>query len=203
MGSFDLAAYFMTVVAVNAAPGPLIATVVARALGNDAAGAVWYSAGIALGDVVAVMAVYLGLGLWMTAMPHVFLVGKTLAVGYILWLAIGLWRAQTEAAGGGAVLRMRPWPSVLAGTATCLASPHTLVFYLALLPAVLTLEQVSPAALGMVISVTVAATAGVFLSAILIAGRARRMLACPQTTRLTNRLLALTMAGAALWMAAA
>ena len=53
--------YFLALVAYAASPGPLMAVLVARSLGNDWKGATVFAAGLCLGEVVAVIAVILGI----------------------------------------------------------------------------------------------------------------------------------------------
>ena len=53
--------YFVALVAYAASPGPLMAVLVARSLGNDWKGATVFAAGLCVGEIIAVIAVILGI----------------------------------------------------------------------------------------------------------------------------------------------
>lgn len=53
----SLAAYVAALAALTAAPGPLMAVLVARTLAQDARGAIAFATGLCLGDVLAAAAI--------------------------------------------------------------------------------------------------------------------------------------------------
>src|SRR3712207_61246 len=88
-----------------ASPGPGIAAIVARVLGRGTAGAVAFTAGVAVGDVVWLTFAVLGLSALAQAFHGVFEAVKYAGAAYLLWLAFKMWTApvavhtlQTEAA---------------------------------------------------------------------------------------------------------
>lgn len=78
-----------------ASPGPGIAAIVARVLGRGTRGAVAFTTGVALGDVVWLAFAVLGLAV--LAFHGVFLIIKYAGAAYLLWLAWKLWTAPVPA----------------------------------------------------------------------------------------------------------
>jgi hypothetical protein len=67
--------YFIAVLALTAAPGPLMAVLIVRSLGSDSKGAVGFAAGLCAGDVLAAIAVALGIGVWAQSKPELMMLG--------------------------------------------------------------------------------------------------------------------------------
>src|ERR1700704_5422431 len=76
-----------------ASPGPGIAAIVARVLGRGMNGAIAFTAGVALGDVVWLTFAVLGLAVIAQTFQAVFLVIKYAGAAYLLYLAWKLWTA--------------------------------------------------------------------------------------------------------------
>jgi threonine/homoserine/homoserine lactone efflux protein len=83
--------YFVALVAYAASPGPLMAVLVARSLGNDWKGATVFAAGLCAGEVIAVIAVVLGIGIWAQTNPQLLAIAKYAGVAYLFWLALKMW----------------------------------------------------------------------------------------------------------------
>ena len=90
--AFTLAAVFVLLI-----PGPTVLTVVSYGLrlGPRAAGA--SSAGVVLGDALAVTLCLTGVGAVLAVSPLAFDIIKWCGVAYLLWLAYGVWRAGNAA----------------------------------------------------------------------------------------------------------
>src|SRR5262245_47328137 len=118
-----------------ASPGPSIAAIVARVLGRGMNGAIAFTAGVALGDVVWLTVAVLGLAVLAHTFHAVFLVIKYAGAAYLLYLAWKLWTtpvaAHDLAPDTSDVKRVRLF---LAGLAVTMGNPKVMVFYLALLP---------------------------------------------------------------------
>ena len=77
-----------------ASPGPGIAAIVARVLGRGMNGAIAFTAGVALGDVVWLTVAILGLAVVAQTFQGVFLAIKYAGVAYLLYLAWKLGRRR-------------------------------------------------------------------------------------------------------------
>ncbi|NNM72881.1 LysE family translocator [Enterovirga aerilata] len=185
-----------------AAPGPGIAALVARVLGRGTGGAVAFTTGLALGDVVWLAVAVAGLSALAQSFHTVFLVLKYAGAAYLLVLAWKLWTAPAAPAGSGEAPRPDPsWRLFLAGLAVTLGNPKVMVFYLALVPNLIDVASITPLGFAELAAVLLAVLAVVFGSYILLAARARRLLASPRAVRAVNRTTGAVMAGAAVAVA--
>jgi len=185
-----------------ASPGPGLAAIVARVLGRGAKGAVTFTIGIAVGDVVWLTLAVCGLAVLAQTFHVVFLVVKWIGVAYLLYLAWKLWSAPVEAQSISADTRRESQIGLfLAGLAVTMGNPKVMVFYLALLPTILDLTSISLLGYAELVVATLAVLAVVFGIYIGLAARARLMFTSPRAMRMVNRGSATAMTGAAAWVA--
>lgn len=193
--------YFIALAALTAAPGPLMAVLVARSLGRDSRGAAAFATGLCAGDVLAVCAVALGVGIWVEGKPELLSLAKYGGVAYLLWLSVRMWRdrsriAAAQQSGAG-------WfASAGAGMALCLGNPSTLLIYMLLLPSVAPAGITGPEHLAMVVLVTLAAVGAVFFGTILLARQLNRIIASPSSSNTLSRVTAATIALTSVWILA-
>ncbi|MCU0802943.1 MAG: LysE family translocator [Rhodobacteraceae bacterium] len=188
--------FFFAVMAVTAAPGPLVAIVVTRTLSRDAQGALAFAAGVCMGDMIAILAIALGFGVWAQNSPEWLAMLKLAGVAWLLWLAWQIWRDSDKGAAGNASPRRGVLASVSAGAALCLGNPATFVFYLVLLPAAAP-EGLGEA--GVLVSILLASllAVGASLAAmILIASRLQRVLVSRAANALFGRAMAVLLGAA-------
>jgi threonine/homoserine/homoserine lactone efflux protein len=186
-----------------ASPGPGIAAIVARVLGRGPQGAVAFSIGVALGDVVWLTFAILGLAAIAQAFHGVFLAIKYAGAAYLLYIAYKLWTAPIEALDTKAeTAAERPSRLLLGGLALTLGNPKPIVFYLALLPTLLDLTQVTILGYAELVAATFAVLAVVFAIYIGLAAGARRLFTSPKALRILNKSTGAVMAGAAAAIAA-
>jgi threonine/homoserine/homoserine lactone efflux protein len=181
-----------------ASPGPGIAAIVARVLGRGLNGAVAFTAGIALGDVVWLTFAVLGLAVIAQTFQGVFLVIKYAGAAYLLYLAWKLWTApvvpRDVAPDRSDINRIRLF---LAGLAVTLGNPKVMVFYLALLPNIIDLQTVTILGWLELSLVVLGVLAVVFGAYVVLAARTRRLFTSPRAMRLINRGTGAVMASAA------
>lgn len=196
-----LAAYFAALTALTAAPGPIVAVLVARSLGSDARGASAFAAGLCLGDVLAVSAIAMGIGGLAQTKPELFAIAKYAGVAYLLWLAFRIWTDKSFMTG--AQSGKSGWlASTGAGVALCLGSPSTVLIYMLLLPSVAPSGITNIADLAIVLVVTFAAVGVVFFGAIMLARQVNRVISSPRSSCLLSRATAATIAITSIWMLA-
>ena len=112
-------------------------------------GAVAFTAGVALGDVVWLTVAILGLAVVAQTFQGVFLAIKYAGVAYLLYLAWKLWTAPVESRDVAAdTSDVKPVRLFLAGLAVTLGNPKVMVFYLALLPNIIDLHARDAAGLA-------------------------------------------------------
>lgn len=193
--------YFLALVAYAASPGPLMAVLVARSLGNDWKGATAFAAGLCIGEVVAVIAVILGLGIWAQTRPEMLALAKYAGAAYLLWLAVKMW--YDSSAISSAQYRKAGWiASVAAGVMLCLGNPATLLMQILLLPIVAPTGVVSVEHLTLVVAVTFVAFGLIFFSTIPLARQFNRVISSSGASSTVNRISAGTIAMTSVWIIA-
>ncbi len=181
-----------------AAPGPGIAAIVARVLGRGTQGAVAFSAGLAIGDVVWLTFAIVGLAALAQAFHEVFLIVKWAGAAYLLYIAYKLWTAPARAQEVEANRQAEhPAKLFLGGLAVTMGNPKVMIFYLALLPTIIDLTRVSLLGYAELVAATLAVLAVVLGAYIVLASRARRLFTSPRAIRILNRTTGTVMAGAA------
>lgn len=199
MDASALLAYCLTLIALTAAPGPLVAVLAARSANRDRVGAWAFAAGICAGDIAVIVAIALGFGIWLQSRPEIFLAARYFGGAYLLWLAARMW------IDAGAVRANRPTRSnscacLLAGFAACLSSPQTIVLYLALLPKVIAPADIGAQEIAILITATCVALMIVFLMVIALAHYARQLLCSSSASTATGRVMASCVALASIWV---
>lgn len=178
-------------------PGPSLAALVARVIAHGWREVLPFAAAMWVGEALWLTLAVFGLSTLAEAFHWAFVAVKYCGVAYLLWLAWRMWRApvavetgQDRQAGGAVSL-------FLAGIAVTLGNPKIMLFYLALLPALVDLESVS--ALGWLeLTVTMLVVLAVVdFAYIWLASTARRLFRSPHAMRLANRACAGVMGAAA------
>lgn len=178
-------------------PGPSVAALVAQVLTRGPRTVLPFLAAMWIGEAAWLAAAVAGLSLVAERLHEVFVLVKWAGVAYLLWLAVGLWRRpvdETESDGAAPTGALRMF---LTGLSITIGNPKIMVFYLALLPTLVDMTRINLLAWAELTAVQIAVMAFVDLSWVGIAGRARRFLSSPKALRLTRRVSALAMGGAA------
>jgi threonine/homoserine/homoserine lactone efflux protein len=191
-------AYLMAV----ASPGPGVAALMARVLAHGTGGVTPFIAGYVCGDLVWFTVAATGLAVLAQTFAGLFLVVKYAGAAYLLWLAYRLWTAPPSRP---TPRRDRPIAArrcFLAGLLVTLGNPKVIVFFLALLPAVIDLEALTLGGFVEIGLLIVVILSGVLAGYAMAAARARRLFASPGARRVLNRSTGAVMAGAAAAIAA-
>lgn len=198
MDLLTLAAFTIAYTITVLVPGPGVAAIVARALGGGFWSAMPMLAGILVGDLIYLLFALFGLAAIAAWFGPVFLVVRWAGALYLLYIAWQFWTARPGAEALGPRRAEPFFRTFLAGFALTMGNPKTIVFYLALLPTVVPIDQ-PISALGFVelvgIIVVVLLVIGALYAA--LAAWAREFFVSPRAIRRLNRLAALIMAGAA------
>jgi threonine/homoserine/homoserine lactone efflux protein len=182
-------------------PGPSIAALVARVMTAGWRGVLPFLAAMWIGEAIWLSLAVWGLAAVAESLHLLFTIIKYAGVAYLLYLAWRMWFAPVELRDGalpqGQPGARSPLKLFAAGMAVTLGNPKIMVFYLALLPAIIDLKSVTvvgwlelTATMLVVLAVIDLAWAG-------LAAQARRVLRSPRALRLANRASAGVMAGAA------
>lgn len=178
-------------------PGPSIAALVARVVTRGPKDVLPFLAAMWIGEALWLTAAVLGLSVIAQSFHAVFVAIKYCGVAYLLYLAWRMWtaagaREERESAPKGSAAQM-----FLAGLAVTMGNPKIMVFYLALLPAIIDLQAIEPGSFALLIATTVAVLMSVDLAWVVLASGARQMLKSQRAMRIANRCGAAAMGGAA------
>lgn len=186
-----------------ATPGPGVAAVVARSLSRGTHGAPAFIAGFLIGDLVWFTVAATGLAALAHTAQIVFVVIKYAGAAYLLYLAYRLWTAPVQTEPAPAIdAAQRPWQLFLGSLALTLANPKTITFFLALLPTVIELEQLTVTGfLEVVVAISLVLPL-VLGGYVMLASRARRVFRSPVALKRMNRGSGAAMACAAVAVAA-
>lgn len=186
-----------------ASPGPGVAAVIARSLAKGTRGAPAFIAGFLVGDLIWFTIAATGLAALAQTAQTLFVVVKYAGAAYLLYLAYKLWTAPVSTTEGAAEIdgAQKRWQLFLGSLTLTLANPKTIIFFLALLPTVVRLEELT--LIGFVeiviaISIVLPLTLGVY---VLLADRARRVFKSATAVRRINRGTGAAMACAAVAVA--
>lgn len=196
-----IAAYAFALFVVALIPGPGITALVARALGAGFAESFAMALGIMLGDIIFLSAVVLGLSVLAQAFGTVFLVIKFLGVAYLAWLALKMWRAGIIKTDITTVPRRTITHSFLSGLFVTLGNPKAMIFYVALVPTLVSLDQIRFASYLELVAITFIVLTVVTVPYILLAAKARNFLRHPAALKRVNRISASFLAGTAAYIA--
>lgn len=191
--------YFVAV----ASPGPGLAAVVARGLGQGLAAAPAFVAGFVIGDLIWFTVAATGLAVLAKNFEALFVAIKYAGCAYLLYMAWKIWTAPVKAADVAAAAgKVRNWPSFLGSLSLTLGNPKVIVFFLSIMPLVIDPKAISPLAFLEMAVVIVLVITPVMAAALILADRARRVFTSEKALRRINRGTAGVMAGAAAVIAA-
>jgi threonine/homoserine/homoserine lactone efflux protein len=186
-----------------ATPGPGVAAIVARSLARGTQGAVAFIAGFLIGDLIWFAVAATGLAALAQTAQLVFVVIKYAGAVYLLYLAYRLWTAPPAIASDNAPVDtgQKPLQLFLGSLALTLANPKTAIFFLALLPTVVRLEELTLFGFLEIVAVISVVLPLVLGGYVFLAARARRMFKSERAVRTINRSTGAAMACAAVAVA--
>jgi threonine/homoserine/homoserine lactone efflux protein len=187
-----------------ATPGPGVAAVIARSLARGTQGAIAFIAGFMIGDIIWFAVAATGLAALAQTARLVFVVIKYAGALYLLYLAYRMWTAPSaKMAAEEAPVDdgQKPMQLFFGSLALTLANPKTAIFFLALLPTVVRLENLTVAGFMEIIAVISIGLPLVLGGYVLLAARARKMFKSERAVRAINRSTGAAMACAAVAVA--
>ena len=201
MNFADFTSFFMTLVAISLAPGPVVLMLMVRAAGNDTRGALSFGVGYALGGLAIIAAVCFGLGVWLTAVPEVFEYSKYAMMAYILWLARGIWKGGFDMTGDCTPRKAGMVSAMVGGAFTCFISPYMMILFPLVLPEMMDITTIQMPDFLIIAMATFAALYAGSLIIILFAAQLRKLVRSPQHAAIVNRVLSSLLVVGGSWMA--
>jgi len=198
-----LAAFAATCVLIEITPGPNMAYLAALSLSRGWRVGVAAVAGVALGLAVYGLVAALGLAAIIDHSLILYEVLRWAGVAYLLWLAWEAWSSDEETGPDAADGRHGELQSAFRrGLITNLLNPKAGIFYVAMVPAFVTAGSDHVLAQTLVLSaVFVVIATSIHLTIVVLASRLHGLLTDPARRRTVRRILALVLAGIAIWFA--
>jgi threonine/homoserine/homoserine lactone efflux protein len=190
------AVYFVAV----ATPGPGVAALIARVLGQGLVGVTPFIAGYFVADMIWLTLAATGLAVVAKTFAGLFVAIKLAGAAYLLFLA---WKMATApvALAAKPLAASRGWRAFLASLSLTLGNPKVMVFFLSIMPLVVDVRTLSLPALlelGAVCGAVIFSTLALYA---LAADRARAFLSSTRAMKLVHRAAGGLMAGAAVAVA--
>lgn len=198
----SLLAFALTCVIIEITPGPNMAYLAALSLSRGWRVGVAAVAGVAFGLAIYGLVAALGLAALIERSRLLYEVLRWAGVAYLFWLAYEAWVSEREtspgtAEGGDEELRS----AFRRGLITNLLNPKAAIFYVAMVPSFVTANgQVATQTL-ILSAVFVTIATAIHLAIVLLASRLHGVLADPARRRVARRVLAVVLAGIAVWFA--
>ncbi|HXV24255.1 MAG TPA: LysE family translocator [Alphaproteobacteria bacterium] len=183
-------------------PGPSIAALVARVVAKGWRDVLPFLAAMWVGEALWLSLAVFGLAVLAQTFHLLFLVIKYMGVAYLLYLAWRMWFAPVVVADDALPRERSAAKLFLAGMAVTLGNPKIMVFYMALLPSIIDLTDVTALGWFELTLAMLAVLVTVDMGWVVLAAQARRFLRSARAMRAANRTSAGVMAGAAAAIAA-
>jgi threonine/homoserine/homoserine lactone efflux protein len=177
-------------------PGPSIAALVARVISHGLGSVLPFLLAMWIGEAMWLTVAAFGLSYVAESFATVFTIVKYLGVAYLLYLAYQMWTAPTHASDGQLPPPQAPWRMFLTGMALTLGNPKIMVFYMALLPTLIDLANISLFGWAELVIVALLVMMTVDLAWAFAAAWARQWLRSPRAMKIANRVGATAMTGA-------
>lgn len=201
MSYADFASYFVALVAITLAPGPVVLMLIVSSASKDILGAVGFGLGHALGGLLIISAVCFGLGAWLTNVPEVLEYSKYPMMAYILWLAYGIWKGGFSLKGELQTKRRSIFSSLGAGVLTCFISPYMMILFPLVLAEIMDITTIVMSQFLVLALITFATMVGGAILIIAFALQLSRLAHAPRSVMILNRWLASILVIGGAWMA--
>ncbi len=183
-------AYVAALAVASAIPGPGVAALIGQSLGGRFRAALFFIGGMALGDIVFLSCAVAGLAALVQIFEQAMLAIKLIGGGYLLYMAWKFWTSEAGLVQAQAAESRSGLKALAAGMTLSLGNPKVIVFYLALLPAVLDLDRVGLPQWAALSGLTVATLFATLTPYALLAFKARGMIRRSGTLARLNRVAA-------------
>ena len=116
-------------------PGPTILLVISYSLIRGRQAVFALLLGVGLGDIVAMILSFIGVGLLLQTVAIAFQFLKWIGAAYLIWLGIRMCRSDSESMELSAITDKKVWHAIMANAFVITAlNPKSIVFFLAFLP---------------------------------------------------------------------
>ncbi len=186
-------------------PGPSVAALVARVLVRSWRDVAPFVSAMWIGEAIWLTCAVAGLAVIADSFYLALVIVKYCGVVYLGYLAWRMWIAPVEADANGCSLKPaenNPWRMFLAGMAITLGNPKIMFFYMALLPTIIDLDNITLLGWAELTGIMLFVLMFIDIAYIVLAARARLFLVTPRAVKIANRVSAGVLGTAAAVIAA-
>ena len=123
-------------------PGPTILLVISYSLIQGRQAVFALLLGVGVGDIVAMILSFIGVGLLLQTVTIAFQFLKWIGAAYLILLGIKMWRSASESMELSAITDNKVWHAIMANAFVITAlNPKSIVFFLAFLPQFINSEK--------------------------------------------------------------
>jgi threonine/homoserine/homoserine lactone efflux protein len=199
------AVFLAATLALNLTPGPDMAYVATRAIGQGSASGIAAALGVGAGCLVHTALAAFGVSVLLRHSEIAFAALKFAGAAYLLYMAWGMWRARQSADAKPDLPARGNWRVFAEGALINTLNPKVALFFLAFLPQFVSSENPHPA-LAMIVLGSVFNLSGTLVNvavAVLASAARTRISVAPFWRTLLNRAAAILFVGLALRLALA
>lgn len=180
--------FFLAVLIFGVTPGPGVFAMLARALVGSTRSCLFLALGMAVSDILYLIAACIGLAAVATHWSEVFTLIRLVGAAYLIYLGWKMWQAPLaleevdgKASASGATL------SFAQGFLISASNPKVILFYIAFLPTFMDLSALTATDIALVSLLTLMALMMSLMGIAVFAARARRFLTSERSVRRLNR----------------
>jgi threonine/homoserine/homoserine lactone efflux protein len=127
--------FFLAIFIFGVTPGPGVFAIVARALVKGAGSCLMLALGMAISDILYLVAACFGLAVIATQLGELFTVIRIMGAAYLIYLGYKMWHAPiTLETDKNETTKSGLWLSFLQGFLISASNPKVILFYIAFLP---------------------------------------------------------------------
>lgn len=182
-------------------PGPGVFALISRSLQGGVSAGLALLAGLLSADMLYLCAALAGLAFVARDFHQFFFLIRLIGGFYLVWLGVRSWRRPATPMDGASSIRRRPTRDLAAGFLTSASNPKVTLFYLGLLPNFVPMNAMTTARFGMTVAIVTITLAAGALIYVLLCARARRLFASARAVCWLNRVSAVVLVGAGLFVA--
>lgn len=197
----DALSYFITLIAISLAPGPVALLLIVRSASRDISGAIGFGAGFAFGGLIIITAVCFGLGTWLQDVPEFFAYSEYVMLAYVFWLARRIWKGGFDLSSECRIVNRSMLSAICAGVATCFISPYMMILFPLVLPGMIDITTIHLPEFAVVAVLTFSALSLGAALIIAFAAQITRLARSPRSMMILNRSLSGILAIGGSWMA--
>ena len=184
-------------------PGPGVFALLARSLASGVKPCISMALGMAVSDVIYLILACFGLAVIAEQWAGLFMIIRFAGASYLLYLGWKMWKASPEASlqTSVRVINTTTAKGLLQGFLISASNPKVIFFYIAFLPTIINLNNLTTSDIAMASGITLLGIMSGLMTIVICASSARRFFSSTKAVRSLNRTSGGIMIGAGSYLA--